>query len=114
MGLKNKKHGKLLLQISLITGSVMIISVLLTMLMIQQISMNIYFSAKAEMMKADIMTIAGRAADTEQLKWFVGYINEKNRTEGIRRYDVGVDANNFCPVSVNHIIDFFRLTPSMM
>lgn len=41
-------------------------------------------------------------------------IKKKNRTEGIRRYDVGVDANNFCPVSVNHIIDFFRLTPSMM
>lgn len=27
--------------------------------------------------------------------------------EGIRRYDVGVDANNFFPVSVKHVIDFF-------
>jgi calcineurin-like phosphoesterase family protein len=33
--------------------------------------------------------------------------NEKNRAEGIRRYDVGVDANNFFPVSVKQIIDFF-------
>ena len=33
--------------------------------------------------------------------------NEKNRAEGIRRYDVGVDANNFFPVSVKQVIDFF-------
>ena len=34
--------------------------------------------------------------------------NEKNRTEGVKRYDVGVDANNFFPVSVKQIIDFFN------
>ena len=33
--------------------------------------------------------------------------NEANRAEGIRRYDVGVDANNFFPVSVKQIVDFF-------
>ena len=33
--------------------------------------------------------------------------NEANRAEGIRRYDVGVDVNNFFPVSVKQIIDFF-------
>ena len=33
--------------------------------------------------------------------------NEANKSEGIRRYDVGVDANNFFPVSVRQIIDFF-------
>ena len=33
--------------------------------------------------------------------------NEQNREEGILRYDVGVDANNFYPVSVKQIIDFF-------
>ncbi len=33
--------------------------------------------------------------------------NETNKSEGIRRYDVGVDANNFFPVSVRQIIDFF-------
>ena len=33
--------------------------------------------------------------------------NEANREEGIRRYDVGVDANNFFPVSVKQVIDFF-------
>ena len=33
--------------------------------------------------------------------------NEANRAEGIRRYDVGVDANRFFPVSVKQIIDFF-------
>ena len=33
--------------------------------------------------------------------------NEANRAEGIRRYDVGVDANNFFPVSVKQIKDFF-------
>lgn len=27
--------------------------------------------------------------------------------QGIRRYDVGVDANNFFPVSVKQVIDFF-------
>lgn len=34
--------------------------------------------------------------------------NEKNRAEGIRRYDVGVDANNYLPVSVKQIIGFFE------
>ena len=33
--------------------------------------------------------------------------NLKNRAEGIRRYDVGVDANFFCPVSVKSISEFF-------
>lgn len=33
--------------------------------------------------------------------------NEKNRAEGIRRYDVGVDANGYYPVSVKQILDFF-------
>ncbi len=34
--------------------------------------------------------------------------NQKNRDEHIFRYDVGVDANQFCPVSVNQILDFFK------
>ncbi len=34
--------------------------------------------------------------------------NEQNRAEGIKRYDVGVDANYYCPVSVNQIIEFFN------
>ena len=33
--------------------------------------------------------------------------NEGNRLDGVWRYDVGVDANNFFPVSVKQIIDFF-------
>ena len=33
--------------------------------------------------------------------------NEQNRNEGVLRYDVGVDANNFYPVSVKQIIEFF-------
>ena len=33
--------------------------------------------------------------------------NIKNRDEGIRRYDVGVDANNYYPVSLNKIMEFF-------
>ena len=35
--------------------------------------------------------------------------NEQNRTSGILRYDVGVDANNYCPVSLEQIRDFFGL-----
>ena len=35
--------------------------------------------------------------------------NEQNRDAAILRYDVGVDANNFCPVSFEQIRDFFRL-----
>lgn len=33
--------------------------------------------------------------------------NCQNRAEGILRYDVGVDANHFYPVSVKQIIEFF-------
>lgn len=43
-----------------------------------------------------------------------GHIHEKeiynlqNKQAGIKRYDVGVDANHLYPVSVNQIIDFFK------
>lgn len=32
--------------------------------------------------------------------------NERMRKEGIKRYDVGVDANDFKPVSINEILNF--------
>ena len=35
--------------------------------------------------------------------------NEQNRDAGILRYDVGVDANNYCPVSYEQIRAFFSL-----
>jgi calcineurin-like phosphoesterase family protein len=35
-----------------------------------------------------------------------GY-NERNRELGIRRYDVGVDANGYAPVSAEEIVAFF-------
>jgi calcineurin-like phosphoesterase family protein len=36
--------------------------------------------------------------------------NERNRSIGIRRYDVGVDANNFRPVALEDIVEFFAGT----
>lgn len=33
--------------------------------------------------------------------------NIANRDQGIRRYDVGVDANNYYPVSLDAILEFF-------
>ena len=38
--------------------------------------------------------------------------NEENRDAGILRYDVGVDANNYCPVSFEQIRDYFVLRSS--
>lgn len=35
--------------------------------------------------------------------------NERMRESGIRRYDVGVDANDYRPVSAKEIFDFFGL-----
>ena len=35
--------------------------------------------------------------------------NEQNRNENIRRYDVGVDANEFYPVSVETDVEFFEM-----
>lgn len=35
--------------------------------------------------------------------------NEENRAAGIRRYDVGVDANQYLPVSIKQIEQFFGL-----
>jgi len=35
--------------------------------------------------------------------------NLENRAAGIRRYDVGVDANNYYPVSVDQIFRFFGI-----
>ena len=35
--------------------------------------------------------------------------NLKNREDGILRYDVGVDANQYLPVSVQQILRFFDL-----
>ena len=37
-----------------------------------------------------------------------GEYNERNRIEGIRRYDAGVDANGYYPVHIDEIIDFFQ------
>lgn len=40
--------------------------------------------------------------------------NVRNRESGLRRYDVGVDANGYAPVSVDHIREFFygmEMTP---
>lgn len=37
-----------------------------------------------------------------------GYQTQRNRQRGILRYDVGVDANGYAPVSRDEILDFFR------
>lgn len=37
--------------------------------------------------------------------------NLQNRARGIRRFDVGVDANNMRPVSVEYLWQFFELEP---
>ena len=34
--------------------------------------------------------------------------NIKNRDAGELRYDVGADANDYKPVSVNEIVEFFK------
>lgn len=36
-----------------------------------------------------------------------GVYNEENRMNGILRYDVGVDANNYYPVSLRYIRSYF-------
>ena len=36
-----------------------------------------------------------------------GLYNEENRMNGILRYDVGVDANNYYPVSLRYIRSYF-------
>ena len=38
-----------------------------------------------------------------------GDYNLQQKEDGILRYDVGVDANNFCPVSIEQIKDFFKI-----
>ncbi len=38
-----------------------------------------------------------------------GEYNEANREKGIRRYDVGIDANHFFPVSLDEILEFFGI-----
>ena len=38
--------------------------------------------------------------------------NEQNRSEGRYRYDVGVDANGYAPVSLDHILTFFEGVPN--
>ena len=35
--------------------------------------------------------------------------NLQNKADGIRRFDVGVDANNYYPVSVKQVIEFFDI-----
>lgn len=37
--------------------------------------------------------------------------NERNREKGIYQYDVGVDANDYYPVSIEAIIDYFKDVP---
>lgn len=54
---------------------------------------------------------AGTVADPDDFDatFRRGY-NEQNRDAGIRRYDVGVDANDYRPVSADHILAFFEGT----
>lgn len=37
-----------------------------------------------------------------------GEYNQRNKDEGIRRYDVGVDANDYMPVSLQEILAFMK------
>ena len=41
-------------------------------------------------------------------------VNDHNRDNGFRRYDVGVDANQQMPVSIVDIINFFEAEPKIM
>ena len=40
--------------------------------------------------------------------------NYKNLQKGLRKYDVGVDANYMAPVSIEDIVTFFQLLPCEM
>lgn len=54
-----------------------------------------------------IHSVAGKAYD---ISGFSGTsYNQDNRDRGIMRYDVGVDANNYFPVSIEKIFDFFGI-----
>ena len=58
-----------------------------------------------------ILSWNGRRRDAIQLHGHVhtkgSDANEKNRSRGLLRYDVGVDANNYAPVSLPEILEFF-------
>ena len=43
----------------------------------------------------------------EEIYDYNGGYNEENRMNGILRYDVGVDANNYYPVSLRYIRSYF-------
>ena len=38
--------------------------------------------------------------------------NERNRAQGLYRYDVGVDANGYAPVSLDQVLAFFDGVPN--
>ena len=40
-----------------------------------------------------------------------GHCHSKDNTKDVRRFDVGVDANNFTPVDIEYIINFFKNSP---
>ena len=64
----------------------------------------VYFTADMYFGYRGIITMQNRPFESvEEMDY-----NERNRAEGIKRYDVGVDANNFFPVSVKQVIDFFE------
>lgn len=42
-----------------------------------------------------------------------GHCHSKENSRDIKRFDVGVDANNFTPVNIEYIIDFFKNTQSV-
>ena len=64
----------------------------------------VYFTADMHFGHRGIITMQNRPFESvEEMDY-----NERNRAEGIKRYDVGVDANNFFPVSVKQVIDFFE------
>lgn len=38
--------------------------------------------------------------------------NKKNRNNNVFKYDVGVDANNYLPISIDKVFDFFNIKAS--
>ncbi len=102
---KKKKHTSLLMQFSIITVLLLVISLLFASAWFMFVSIDIYLSSKAEMLDHDIRRYSTNFETSEDIEWFVGYVREN--TEEFRNFVTMEDPVDYSDEKYLDAVDIF-------
>ena len=105
---KKKKHTSLLMQFSIITVFLLVISLLFTSAWFMFVSIDIYLSSKAEMLDHDIRRYSTTFERAEDIEWFVGYVKEN--TEEFRNFITMEDPVDYSDEKYSDAVDIFFIS----